>query len=92
MCWTVIPIVSDYVNAVDFDPNDRLKRSFRDNIKFYILIGALGFIFIVYIFVTGTAREYGLLIFFKAIANCYGVFLIIGLLGYHFRFIVDTPS
>jgi len=45
-------------------------------------MGSLGFLFIVYIMATGTAREYGLLTFFKALANSYGVFLIIGLLGY----------
>lgn len=81
MCWTVIPIISDYVSAVDFDPNDRLRRSFNNNIRFYVIIGSLGFFFITYIYFTGQAEHLGMMMFFKALANSYGVFLIIGLLG-----------
>jgi DMSO reductase anchor subunit len=53
LCWTLIPLVSEYTQSVDFDPNDRIKRSLMSNAKFFAMIVALGFIFIVYILVTG---------------------------------------
>ena len=49
----MIPLVSEYVSAVDFDPNDRIKRSLNANLRFYIMISILGLAFIVYILVTG---------------------------------------
>lgn len=53
LCWTMIPLVTEYVSAVDFDPNDRIKRSLNANLRFYIMISILGLAFIVYILVTG---------------------------------------
>lgn len=82
MCWTLIPILSEYVSAVDFDPNDKLKRSLMSNLKFILLISIVGLVFLVYIIWSGTASEYGLNTFLKTLANGYGIALIIGLLGY----------
>ncbi len=82
LCWTLIPLVSEFVSAVDIDPNDRIKRSLSNNFRFYIMIIVLGLGFIVYILLTGTADEIGLNTFLKSLANSYGVALIIGLLGY----------
>lgn len=50
--------------------------------RFYIIIGVAGLLFIVCILITGTAQDYGLGSFLKSMANSFGVALIIILLGY----------
>ena len=50
--------------------------------KFYIVGGAAGVLFIAYLYIAGIAKQFGLVTFLKSLANCYGLFLIIVLLGY----------
>lgn len=74
--------MQEYEDAVDLERRDKLTRSFRNNIKFYVAIGIVGIIFIVCIVMTGTAQQYGLGTFLKSMANSFGIALTIILLGY----------
>jgi hypothetical protein len=57
LTWTVIPIVSEYESAVDLDSNDRIKRSFKNNLKFYIYIAVIGIVFLAAIIMSGQAKQ-----------------------------------
>jgi len=52
------------------------------NIKFYLMMAPVGAAFVGYLAYSGMAKEYGLLMFLKGMANAFGITLIILLLGY----------
>ena len=80
--WTLLPAIQEYEDAVDLDFNDKIRRSFNNNMKFYMAAGGASVLFIIYIYVAGIANDVGLFTFLKSLANSFGVFLIIVLLGY----------
>lgn len=81
-CWTLIPILQGIEDAVDLEFRNKVKRSLLINAFFYalILFGALGFIWLItFLQLPG---EYGLMLFIRSLANCWGIFLIVLLLGH----------
>jgi hypothetical protein len=80
--YAAIPIVQGYTNSVDLTPAKRLKRSLLSNLKFYLLMAPVGVAFVGYLAYSGMAKEYGLIMFLKSMANAFGITLIILLLGY----------
>ena len=51
-------------------------------LKFYLMMAPLGVAFVGYLVYSGMAKELGLIMFSKSMANAFGITLIIVLLGY----------
>ncbi|CAD8093585.1 unnamed protein product [Paramecium primaurelia] len=82
LCWTIIPIMQEYEEAIDLNRAQKFIRSLINNGKFYLIIGIAGIAFVVILVMTGQASDYGLAKLLKSMANSFGVALIIILLGY----------
>ncbi|KRX05631.1 hypothetical protein PPERSA_09771 [Pseudocohnilembus persalinus] len=82
LCWVLIPIQQGCENSGYHRFEDRLKYSLKINGIFYCIMGIIGFGFVTIIMYIGLEGEYGLINFFKSLANCWGIFLIMILLGY----------
>ena len=66
----------------------RIVATIKQNIKFYLLIGALGLCFVIYMAAAKSWGFYEFRGFMMSAANIYGLILIILLLGYG---IVEVP-
>lgn len=75
----IIKFIYIIINLFRFE--DRLKYSLKVNGIFYCIMGIIGFGFVTIIMYIGLEGEYGLINFFKSLANCWGIFLIMILLG-----------
>lgn len=53
LCWTIIPILQEYEEAIDLNRAQRMIRSLINNGKFFLVIGIAGIAFVVIIILTG---------------------------------------
>jgi hypothetical protein len=51
LSWVVIPIAQEYEGAGDFSSNMRLKRAIKNNLKFYLIFGVVGIVFVIYLMI-----------------------------------------
>lgn len=82
LCWVLIPIMQGCIDSGYYKFEDRLKYSLKINGLFYLLIALAGLVFIGIVMKLGLPGDYGLMTFFLSLANCWGIFLIMVLLGY----------
>ncbi|KAI8081328.1 LMBR1-like membrane protein-domain-containing protein [Halteromyces radiatus] len=83
LTWMLIPMMQAYVNSGDIKVIKRLKSAAQVNIRFYMIYVIIGIIGLIYLFFKGgiTTRE-DLQGFVMAMANSWGLFLVIMFMGY----------
>ncbi|KAI9018279.1 LMBR1-like membrane protein-domain-containing protein [Hyaloraphidium curvatum] len=82
LTWAVIPTMTSYVRSGRFSAVDKIKEAVRANLIYYAVAGALGVAFIVYIAVAKGLTGQALLSFLIAMANGWGLLLIVLFLGH----------
>lgn len=89
MSWVVIPLVQEYEKAADFTVENRIKRSIRINLYFYLIILAISIVFVCYLIAKKELTFGSLIAFMIALSNAWGIFLLIFLFGYG---LVEVPK
>ncbi|KAJ2491804.1 hypothetical protein IWW37_002003 [Coemansia sp. RSA 2050] len=82
LTWLVLPIMMAYVDSGAFSFKDRLRESCWSNLQFYGYMGAIGLVVVGYIAVTRGVFGADLVAFLMALANFWGLFLVITLMGF----------
>ncbi|CAO3591029.1 unnamed protein product [Absidia cylindrospora] len=83
LTWMLIPMMQAYVNTGEFKVVKRLVSAAKVNVRFYMIYVVVGIIGLVYLFFKGgiTTRA-KLQAFVMAMANSWGLFLVIMFMGY----------
>ncbi|KAJ2527406.1 hypothetical protein GGH20_003084, partial [Coemansia sp. RSA 1937] len=82
LTWVVLPIMMSYVDSGAFTFRDRLRESAWSNLQFYGVSGAVGLLVVGYIALTRGVFGADLVAFFMALANFWGLFLVITFMGF----------
>jgi hypothetical protein len=82
LCWTILPVIQEYEMAGEFTFKSRLKTAVYRHVRIFILLGSLGIVLLIYLLIKNTLEVAHLPAFLMALSNCWGLFLIILLLGY----------
>ncbi|KAI8373037.1 LMBR1-like membrane protein-domain-containing protein [Radiomyces spectabilis] len=83
LTWMMIPMMQAYVNTGDFTVVKRIRAAFHVNIRFYMIYVVVGFIGLVYlIFGSGYTTREKIQGFVMAMANSWGLLLVIVFMGY----------
>jgi hypothetical protein len=77
MCWAVLPFLSEYVTAGEFTTKGKVMRSIINNLIFYAIAGFFFLIFMGYLYMKDAFKDITLKGFIIALANAWGLFLII---------------
>ncbi|KAL4503388.1 hypothetical protein ABPG72_000994 [Tetrahymena utriculariae] len=80
--WFILPFFQDYEAAGEFDVQGRVKRSIKINLMIILGIGAIGLLFIVYLLISGKISWDNMEGFLIGLANGFGIFLVVILLGH----------
>jgi MFS family permease len=88
LTWLLIPLTISYVNSGEFGVIRKLKVAIKDNLLMYTIIIVLLGVFSVYIITTRHFNNQEFMAYMMALANAYGLFLVILFLGYG---LVDIP-
>lgn len=87
-CWVVYPICQSYVVSGQFDKWRRFRSALRDNVLLYVIAGAIGGAVLVTMQVQGVFGNGTFLDVLMALANAWGVLLIVAFLGHG---LVEVP-
>ncbi|KAI7856552.1 LMBR1-like membrane protein-domain-containing protein [Circinella umbellata] len=83
LTWVMIPMMQAYVNTGDFGFTQRIKSAIQVNLRFYSIYVAIGFFGLLYlIFGSGYNTREKIQGYVMAMANSWGLFLVIVFLGY----------
>ncbi|KAI8140202.1 LMBR1-like membrane protein-domain-containing protein [Fennellomyces sp. T-0311] len=83
LTWVMIPMMQAYVNTGDFGFANRIKSAVQVNLRFYSIYVVIGFFGLTYlIFGSGYTTKEKIQGFVMAMANSWGLFLVIVFLGY----------
>ncbi|KAJ1995617.1 hypothetical protein GGI25_005219 [Coemansia spiralis] len=82
LTWLVLPIMMSYVDSGAFTFKDRLRESAWSNLQFYGISGIVGLVVIGYIALTRKYLGADLIAFLMALANFWGLFLVITFMGF----------
>ncbi|KAJ2008774.1 hypothetical protein GGI04_001006 [Coemansia thaxteri] len=82
LTWVVLPIMMSYVDSGAFTFRDRLRESAWSNVQFYGVSGAVGLVVVGYIAVSRGVFGADLVGFLMALANFWGLFLVITMMGF----------
>ena len=78
MAWAVLPICQEYDSAGEFTPERAFKRSVKENLKMYVILGVVvGALFAYIVFLKGLSSFSQILSLGIAAANAFGLFLIV---------------
>eukprot|EP00474_Spongospora_subterranea_P010122 CRZ10580.1 hypothetical protein [Spongospora subterranea] len=88
LTWLIIPIQQAYYDSGHFNWRDKLREAIRSNLQFYVYAGVLIAAVAVAVAVTSGLAAANLLTLAMALANIWGLFLMVVLLGYG---LVDIP-
>ena len=88
LTWLLIPFTISYVNSGEFGFIRKLRVALKDNLITYAVMVALFGIFSFYIVMTRHFNTQQLVAYMMALANAYGLFLLVAFLGYG---LVDIP-
>lgn len=88
LCWVILPVIQEYEMAGDFNPASRLKSAFYRHIRGFLLTGAIGIVCLGWLFYKGKLTITSTPVFLVVLSNCWGLLLIIVLLGYG---IIEIP-
>ncbi|KAJ2353584.1 hypothetical protein GGF43_003468 [Coemansia sp. RSA 2618] len=82
LTWLVLPIMMAYVDSGAFTFRDRLRESAWSNLQFYGVTGIVGLLVVGYIALTRGVFGADLVAFLMALANFWGLFLVITFMGF----------
>lgn len=82
LCWTIVPLLQGYEESGYRKTNERLCNSLKVNGIFYLVILVAAILFLWLVIALDLPGQYDLMTFIKSAANCWGIFLIMVLLGY----------
>jgi len=82
MCWAIIPVMQSYVLAGHFHFHERLIRALKENLLLYAVMGIAGGILGGWFLIKNELGKDEAIGIAMAIANVYGLVLVILLLGY----------
>ncbi|KAJ1881937.1 hypothetical protein LPJ66_011234, partial [Kickxella alabastrina] len=82
LTWLVLPIMMSYVDSGAFTFRDRLRESAWSNLQFYAISGTVGLVLVGYVTLTHRFAGADLVAFFMALANFWGLFLVITFMGF----------
>jgi len=82
LCWLVLPVIQEYEMSGEFKPYARLKTAVYRHFRFFVIMMSLGSLAVVYLFIEGKLTFRTLPAFLVVLSNCWGLFIIIVLLGY----------
>jgi len=88
-CWMILPVTQSYNEAAEFKPCGRFKRAMLENVVFYALAAVLGIGFIAYLSTVHNLTGTALIEFVMALANAWGLTLLVLCLGYG---LVEIPK
>ncbi len=80
--WIICPIVMDYSIAGEFKPKEKLVAAILGKIKFYVVVGVLGLVLVLFIMLTAEFTIDQMLGYVIALSNIYGTGLIVVMMGY----------
>lgn len=87
-CWVVYPICQSYVVSGHFYKWARFRSAVRDNVLLYVVAGAIGGAVLVVMVVQEVFNQASFLDVLMALANAWGVLLIVAFLGHG---LVEVP-
>ncbi|KAJ1665448.1 hypothetical protein EV178_003235 [Coemansia sp. RSA 1646] len=82
LTWLVLPLMMSYVDSGAFAFRDRLRAAVWSNLQFYGISGAVGILVVGYIALTRGFFGADLIAFLMALANFWGLFLVITFMGF----------
>ncbi|KAJ2367486.1 hypothetical protein IW150_005661, partial [Coemansia sp. RSA 2607] len=82
LTWLVLPIMMSYVDSGAFTFKARLRESAWSNLQFYGISGAVGLVLVGYVVLTRRIVGTDLVAFMMALANFWGLFLVITFMGF----------
>ena len=82
LTWTIIPVLQFSESAGDLDPKDRLRRSIKYNVIWYAWMLAGAIILLILLLYLDIAGSMGLMTYLKCLASCWGIFLLMVMMGY----------
>jgi hypothetical protein len=78
----ILPIIQEFEMAGEFTFRAKLKTAIYRHVRVFIALGAIGSVLLIYLIIRGTLKINHLPALAMALSNCWGLFLIISLLGY----------
>ncbi|KAK4264948.1 hypothetical protein QN277_026061 [Acacia crassicarpa] len=82
LTWAVVPLIQGFEDAGDFTVSERLKTSLHVNLAFYLLVGAVGLIGLIFLIMMHKTWRGDLLGLAMACSNTFGLVTGAFLLGY----------
>lgn len=87
LTWAVVPLIQGYEDAGDFTLKERLKTSIRENLVFYLILGAVGLFGLILLLIMHRNRPLvggggGIVGFAMACSNTFGLVTGAFLLGF----------
>lgn len=86
LTWAVVPLIQGYEDAGDFTLKERLKTSIRENLVFYLIVGAVGLFGLILLLLMHRNRPLGggggIVGFAMACSNTFGLVTGAFLLGF----------
>jgi hypothetical protein len=62
MCWAVLPFMMNYVNSGDFTVKGKMQRAIKEQVRYYMIIGAVGLVVVVYLWWNNAFERYSSII------------------------------
>jgi hypothetical protein len=85
----LFPVLQSYVLAGEFTVFEKLRTAIKENLIFYVVAGVIGGVFIIWLAVKQGFGFAELKSVGQAAGNAWGLFLLIGFLGYG---VVELPK
>lgn len=82
LTWLILPIMMSYVDSGAFTFKSRLRESAWSNFQFYGIGGLVGLVVVGYVTLTRGMYGADLVAFLMALANFWGLFLVITFMGF----------
>ncbi|KAJ2851519.1 hypothetical protein IWW36_001003 [Coemansia brasiliensis] len=82
LTWLILPMMMSYVDSGAFAFRDRLRDAAWSNVQFYGATGAVGMLIVGYIALTRGVFGADLVALLMALANFWGLFLVIAFMGF----------
>ena len=54
LCWLLLPVMQEYQMAGQFSPAGRLRTACWRHLRYYLIAGAAGLAFLIYLFIEGS--------------------------------------
>lgn len=82
LTWAILPILQSYSDSGHRSHRKRIIAALRENARYHLTILSVGFVGLVYFFITSGINLYSLKGLLVALSYCYALFLAISLMGH----------